>query len=55
MLHQSNVQLDAWTLDIGDPTAEANLTSLVASGVDMITTNTPLELAAKLDTTMPGA
>ena len=55
MLHQSNVQLDAWTLDIGDPTAEANLTSLVASGVDMITTNTPLELAAKLDTTAPGA
>lgn len=55
MLHQSNVQLDAWTLDIGDPMAETHLKLLVASGVDMITTNTPLELAAKLNATISGA
>jgi glycerophosphoryl diester phosphodiesterase len=53
MLHQSNVKLDAWTLDVGDPVGESNLPMLVAAGVDFITTNTPLALAAQLSA--PGA
>ncbi|HEY3341600.1 MAG TPA: glycerophosphodiester phosphodiesterase family protein [Anaerolineae bacterium] len=55
MLHRSNVQLDAWTLDLGDPIAEANLPPLLAAGVDMITTNTPMAMAARLDNSAPNA
>jgi glycerophosphoryl diester phosphodiesterase len=55
MLHRSNVQLDAWTLDVDDSAAEANLPMLVAAGVDMITTNTPVAMAAMLDAGASGA
>ena len=48
VLHQAGVQLDAWTMDIGKPSAEANLPALVGSGVDMLTTNTPHALADTL-------
>lgn len=53
MLHQANVQLDAWTLDIGNRDAEDHLPALVKAGVDMMTTNTPLALSARLN--RPGA
>ena len=48
MLHQAGVQLDAWTVDADNPSAMENLQALVDSGVDMLTTNTPLSLAATL-------
>jgi glycerophosphoryl diester phosphodiesterase len=49
MLHAAGIQLDAWTMDIGRPSAEANLRPLVQSGVDMITTNTPRAMEAALE------
>lgn len=48
MLHAANIKLDAWTLDVGNPAAEANAVQLCAAGVDQFTTNTPLALAALL-------
>jgi glycerophosphoryl diester phosphodiesterase len=49
MLHQAHVQLDAWTLDADNPIALNHLPALLVAGVDMITTNTPLALAARVD------
>ena len=43
-LHQANIKLDAWTLDVGR-VADANLLSLREAGIDQFTTNTPLALA----------
>ena len=40
-LHERGVRLDAWTLDVGSPVAEANARRLLAAGVDQFTTNTP--------------
>jgi len=37
--------LDVWTLDAGTPRWHERLARAVAAGVDMITTNTPRELA----------
>jgi glycerophosphoryl diester phosphodiesterase len=47
-LHQVGIKLDAWTMDVTNPVAMTNLPRLVASGVDQITTNTPLALAQAL-------
>ena len=49
MLHQAHVQLDAWTLDIDNPIALNHLPALLEAGVDMMTTNTPLALAARMN------
>ncbi len=50
-LHAAGMKCDAWTLDCGDPAAEANARRLLAAGVDQFTTNTPLALRALLSTT----
>jgi glycerophosphoryl diester phosphodiesterase len=50
-LHGHGVKLDAWTLDVGNPVAEANAARLLSAGVDQFTTNTPRELAALLGLT----
>lgn len=47
-LHAAGMKCDAWTLDCGDPAAEANARRLLAAGVDQFTTNTPLALRALL-------
>ncbi len=47
-LHSAGIKLDAWTLDIGNPAAEANARRLLAAGVDQFTTNTPRALASLL-------
>ncbi|MBP8973995.1 MAG: hypothetical protein KBH93_08970, partial [Anaerolineae bacterium] len=47
-LHEAGLKCDAWTLDYGDPVAEANARRLLAAGVDQFTTNTPLALRALL-------
>jgi glycerophosphoryl diester phosphodiesterase len=44
-LHAAGIKLDAWTMDVTNETAMANLSKLRAAGVDQITTNTPLALA----------
>lgn len=43
-LHAVGIKLDAWTMDVTNLVAMANLPRLVAAGVDQITTNTPLAL-----------
>lgn len=50
-LHAVGMKCDAWTLDCGDPVAEANARRLLAAGVDQFTTNTPLALRALLGAT----
>src|SRR5690606_3625014 len=40
-LHQSNIALDAWTMDADKPEAVEALPLLLSAGVDLITTNTP--------------
>lgn len=47
-LHQHNVKLDAWTLDVDKPVALANASRLRDAGIDLFTTNTPNALAAHL-------
>jgi glycerophosphoryl diester phosphodiesterase len=47
-LHEAGIKLDAWTLDVGNPRAEAHAPRLLAAGVDQFTTNTPGPLAALL-------
>jgi len=47
-LHQHNVKLDAWTLDIDKPIAVTNAALLKNAGVDLFTTNTPFALATLL-------
>jgi glycerophosphoryl diester phosphodiesterase len=43
-LHQADIKLDAWTLDVGR-VSDANLLQLRAAGIDQFTTNTPTALA----------
>src|SRR5258705_10428391 len=45
-LHGHNVKLDAWTLDVDNPTALTNATLLRDAGVDLFTTNTPKAMAS---------
>ena len=47
-LHRTGIRLDAWTLDVGNPLAEANAIRLWHAGVDQFTTNTPTALARLL-------
>lgn len=47
-LHIRGVKLDAWTLDVGNPVAEANARRLLEAGVDQFTTNTPASLTTWL-------
>jgi glycerophosphoryl diester phosphodiesterase len=47
-LHEHNVKLDAWTLDVDKPVALANATRLRDAGVDLFTTNTPNAMASHL-------
>jgi glycerophosphoryl diester phosphodiesterase len=43
-LHERGIMLDAWTLDVGNPAAEASMPALAAAGVDWFTSNTPRAL-----------
>lgn len=47
-LHHSGILLGAWTLDTGDEHALRNAVRLRDNGIDMLTTNTPLQLDAFL-------
>jgi glycerophosphoryl diester phosphodiesterase len=40
-LHERDIKLDAWTLDIGNTVAETNARRLLTAGVDQFTSNTP--------------
>jgi glycerophosphoryl diester phosphodiesterase len=46
LFHRQGLALDVWTLDAGTPRCRERLARVVAAGIDMITTNTPRELAA---------
>lgn len=43
-LHDKGLRLDAWTLDVDNPSALAQVAPLKAAGVDQFTTNTPRAL-----------
>ena len=45
LLHAQGMLLDVWTLDAGTPNWRARLARALAAGVDVITTETPRELA----------
>jgi len=45
-LHESGILCDAWTMDVGNPAAEANIPRLLEAGIDLFTTNTPSALRA---------
>ncbi|MBZ0300230.1 MAG: hypothetical protein K8J31_10830 [Anaerolineae bacterium] len=47
-LHAVGIKCDAWTLDVGNPVAEANAPRLLAAGVDQFTTNTPVAMQTLL-------
>ncbi len=47
-LHAHGIKLDAWTMDANKPAAVESLPPLLAAGVDIFTTNTPLALAKLL-------
>jgi glycerophosphoryl diester phosphodiesterase len=47
-LHARNIQLAAWTIDVGNPDAVEKAKRLHAAGVDRFTSNTPVVLAASL-------
>ncbi len=49
-LHAHNIKLDAWTMDVTNADALANLPLLLKSGVDYITTNTPLAMQKEIQT-----
>ncbi len=51
-LHDAGIICDAWTLDVGDPDAEATAKRLLAAGVDQFTSNTPVALRALVDETI---
>jgi len=44
-LHEAGTLVDVWTLDAGTPRWRARLARALAAGVDIVTTNTPRELA----------
>jgi glycerophosphoryl diester phosphodiesterase len=46
--HDAGVLVDVWTLDAGTRAWKARLTHAVASGADIVTTNTPRQFAAAL-------
>lgn len=53
LLHDAGVLVDVWTLDAGTPAWQQRLAGAVAAGVDIVTTNTPRELAAALADVRP--
>jgi glycerophosphoryl diester phosphodiesterase len=48
-LHAAGIRLDAWTLDTRRPRTVEHARRLRDAGVDILTTDTPAELAALLD------
>ena len=46
LFHREHIVLDVWTLDAGTPDWRSRLARVVAAGVDIVTTNTPHEMAA---------
>jgi glycerophosphoryl diester phosphodiesterase len=46
VVHEAGVRIDVWTLDAGTPQWQERLTRALAAGVDIVTTNTPRELAS---------
>lgn len=46
VLHGAGVLADVWTLDAGTPRWRERLARVIDAGVDIVTTNTPHELAA---------
>jgi hypothetical protein len=46
IVHQAGALIDVWTLDAGTPQWRERLVRALAAGVDIVTTNTPRELAA---------
>lgn len=46
VLHEAGALADVWTLDAGTPRWRGRLARAVEAGVDVVTTNTPRELAA---------
>jgi len=48
LLHAQGMLLDVWTLDAGTPRWRERLAGALAAGADVITTNTPRELARAL-------
>lgn len=48
-LHRRRIKLDAWTMDVTNPTAVQNVPLLLSAGVDLFTTNTPRALAKLLE------
>jgi glycerophosphoryl diester phosphodiesterase len=45
IFHRVGIKLDVWTFDAGTPEWEERLARIVGAGVDIVTTNTPRELA----------
>ena len=45
IFHALGTKLDVWTLDAGTPGWEDRLARILAAGVDIVTTNTPIPLA----------
>lgn len=48
LLHENGALADVWTLDAGTPRWRERLARAAEAGVDVVTTNTPRELAAAL-------
>jgi glycerophosphoryl diester phosphodiesterase len=46
LFHSLGLKLDVWTLDAGTPRWQERLGRIAAAGVDILTTNTPIPLAA---------
>jgi glycerophosphoryl diester phosphodiesterase len=44
-LRRAGIRVDVWTLDAGTPDWQGRLNNVLWAGVDIITTNTPRELA----------
>jgi glycerophosphoryl diester phosphodiesterase len=47
-LHERSIKLDAWTMDVTNPTAVHNAPCLLKAGVDLFTSNTPRALGTLL-------
>ena len=46
LFHSLGMKLDVWTLDAGTPRWQDRLARIAGAGVDIVTTNTPIPLAA---------
>ncbi len=52
-LHERGIKLDAWTMDVVNPTVVENAPLLLKAGVDLFTSNTPRALAQLLGLSQP--